>query len=333
MRFGVLGASRFALRRMIPAMKRARGVEVAAIASRDAAKAEKAARDLGLPRAYGSYEALLGDREIDAIYNPLPNHLHVPWSERAAEAGKHVLCEKPLAMSAEEARRLVAARDRTGRLICEAAMVRVQPRWLAVRELIRKGKIGELRVFLGTFGYQLSSRENVRLDPAKGGGVLRDTGFYPITMSRFCFDEEPVSVLAVTATDPETGVDSLTSAALRFPRGHALLSCGMELAPVQRAQLLGSGGHIDLPNAWTPPPDRPAELHLETSPSLEDPRGETIRFDAADQYTILVELFARAATAGGPGPVPLEDSIRTMAVIDALVRSAASGRAEEVAGR
>ncbi len=329
-RFGVLGVSRFALRKMIPAMRAARGVELVAIASRDGAKAAAAARELGLPKSYGSYEALLADPEIDGVYNPLPNHLHVPWSERAAEAGKHVLCEKPIALGAAEARRLLAVRDRTGVVVCEAAMVRVHPRWLAARELIRGGRIGALRSFVGTFGYSIA-RDNIRFDAEMGGGVLLDTGFYPVTMSRFCFEAEPTGVLGRSEVDAATGVDLLTSAVLQFPSGQATFSCGMDLGPMQRALLLGTKGHLELPIAWNPPGDRPSELIIETSASLEEPTPERMAFDAVDQYTLLVELFAQAASSGGPAPIALEDSVMNMAVLDALARSAKSGRWESPA--
>jgi predicted dehydrogenase len=195
LRFGILGASRFALKRMLPAMRLSPEIEVVAIASRDAGKAAEVARAHGIPRAHGSYEALLADPGVDAVYNPLPNHLHVPWSERAAAAGKHVLCEKPIATTAADARRLLAARDRAGVIVCEAAMVRLQPRWQGVRQLLRAGRIGQLRAFQGTFGYSLASRTDVRYEASMGGGVLYDTGFYPVTMSRFCFEAEPVAVL------------------------------------------------------------------------------------------------------------------------------------------
>jgi predicted dehydrogenase len=333
MKFGILGISHFAMKRMLPAMRAVPGVQVVAIASRDGARAETAAREQGIPKAHASYEALIADPEVEAVYNPLPNHLHVTWSERAAAAGKHVLCEKPIATTVDEARRLLAARDRAGVTICEATMVRLHPRWVAVRDLLRGGRIGELRAFIGTFGYVLPNRGNIRYDSAMGGGVLLDTGFYPVTVSRFCFEAEPTAVVARAARDPATGVDLLTSAVLEFPRGHATLSCCMEIAPVQRAMLLGTRGHLDLPIAWNPPGDRPSELVVETSPVLEEPFGERVTFSAADQYARLVDAFARAAAAGDrSGPVPLEDSVKNMAVLEALARSAASGRCEAVIG-
>ena len=333
-RIGVLGVSNFAVKKMIPAMQAARDVEVVAIASRDGHKAAEAAKALGIARAVDSYEALIADGGVDAIYNPLPNHLHVPWSERAAAAGKHVLCEKPIGLDAAEARRLLAARDAAGVLICEAAMVRLHPRWLAVRELIRKGKLGALRAVVGSFGYQLSSRNNVRYDKPSGGGVLYDTGFYPVTMSRFCFDAEPISAYALCDRDPERDVDRLSSAVLRFPAGHAVFTTSMEVLPVQRVQLLGTAGFIEMVNPWNAPADQATEVVLETSPTIEAPGAQRISFEPVNQYTVLVEQFARAATGGlrpGGGPVPLEDSIRNMAVLDALFKSAASGREELVA--
>jgi predicted dehydrogenase len=329
-RFGVLGVSHFALHKMIPAMQAGGDTPVVAIASRDGRKAAEAARALGIAKAYGSYEELLADPDVDVVYNPLPNHLHVPWSEQAAAAGKHVLVEKPVALGAAEARRLLAARDRYGVVIAEAAMVRVHPRWLAARELIRKGKIGDFTAFVGTFGYDLPWKENVRYDPNMGGGVLLDVGFYPVTMSRFCFDDEPTAVIAQMERESDGGVDAMTSAMLRFPRGHAVFTCGMHLAPQQRAQLLGSKGHIDLLNAWNPASDQPSQLVVETGGRLEVSAAERIEFPAVNQYTILAQLFARAAATGGPAPIPLEDSIKNMAVLDALRRSAASARWETV---
>ncbi len=328
-RFGVLGVSHFAVKRMIPAIQAGRDVSVVAIASRDPGKAREAASALGLARAHGSYQDLLADPEVDAVYNPLPNHLHVPWTERAAAAGKHVLCEKPIALDVTQARRLLAARDQYGVLICEAAMARVHPRWHKVRELLREARIGELRTFVGTFGYRLLP-DNVRYDPGMGGGVLLDTGFYPVTMSRFCFEAEPTSVLARAHRLPEHGVDRMTSAILEFPRGHAVFSVGMETFPVQRAQLIGTAGHMELVNPWNPAADSPSEIVLNTQPEIDKPAPPPLLLPAVDQYTLLAEQFAHAAQAGGAGPVPLEDSVKNMVVLDALRRSLISGRAEPV---
>jgi predicted dehydrogenase len=331
LRWGILGVSMFATRRMVPAMQRGRDLTVAAIASRTKDKAEKAARELNIPRAYGSYAELLADPEIDAVYIPLPNHLHVPYAIKAAEAGKHVLCEKPIALNAAEARSLLETRDRTGVLIQEAAMIRVHPRWLATRAELAKGsagKIGELRSIVSSFGYHLRQRDNVRYRREMGGGTLLDVGFYPVSISRFCFGSEPVRVLASLTTDPETGVDILAAAMLEFPTGHSIFSCGMQLSPSQQVALMGGKGRISFDVPWSPYTDRPTRLIIDRSEQLEEPMVESVAFEPCNQYTLLAEGFSQAAKSGASAPLPLEDSVKNMSVLDALARSATSGRWE-----
>jgi predicted dehydrogenase len=330
-RWGILGVSMFATRRMVPAMQRGRDLTVAAIASRSKDKAEKAARDLNIPRAHGSYEELLADPEIDAVYIPLPNHMHVPYSIKAAEAGKHVLCEKPIALNAAEARALLDVRDRTGVLIQEAAMIRVHPRWLATRAELAKGsagKIGELRSIVSSFGYHLRQRDNVRYRRDMGGGTLLDVGFYPVSISRFCFGAEPTRVLASLTTEPETGVDILAAAMLEFASGHSIFSCGMQLSPSQQVALMGGKGRISFDVPWSPYTDRPTRLIIDRSEQLEEPMVESVAFEPCNQYTLLAEGFSQAVTSGAKAPLPLEDSVKNMAVLDALARSAQSGRWE-----
>src|SRR5258708_6016854 len=208
-RWGVLGAANIAVNKVIPAMQLGTHTPVVAIASRDRSRAEAAARRLGIPRAYGSYEELVADPEVDAIYNPLPNHLHVPWSVRAADAGKHVLCEKPIALNAREALELIAARDRAHVLIAEAFMVRAHPQWAAVRELIAEGRIGDLRVVSGHFSYFRRDPGDIRSNPDWGGGALMDVGCYPITLSRWLFGEGPHAVTGVSEREPGFGADRL----------------------------------------------------------------------------------------------------------------------------
>src|SRR5208283_3768124 len=215
-RWGVLGAARIAVEKVIPAMQRGACSEIAAIASRDLAKARQAAAALGIPKAYGSYEELLADPEIEAVYNPLPNHLHVPWSVRCAEAGKHVLCEKPLALDAAEARQLLAAQIRTGVKMGEAFMVRTHPQWVRARELVRAGRIGELRAAMGFFSYFNRDAANIRNVRAWGGGGLYDIGCYPIHTARFIFGAEPRRAMALVERDPEMGTDRLASGMLEF---------------------------------------------------------------------------------------------------------------------
>jgi predicted dehydrogenase len=326
-RWAVLGAARIATVKVIPAMQKGEWTQVVAIASRDVEKARSAAAQLGIPKAYGSYEEALADPEIDAIYNPLPNHLHVPWSARAAEAGKHVLCEKPIALSVAECRELMGVRDRTGVKIGEAFMVRSHPQWIRAREIAHSGEIGELRAVMGAFSYFNRDPRNIRNVPEFGGGALMDIGCYPIQISRFLFGEEPLDVMAALDRDPDMGVDRLTSAVLRFPSGQCAFTCGTQLVAYQRVQILGTKGRIELEIPFNAPPDRPTRLLVDSG---ADVFGGGIRvedFATCDQYTLQGDAFSRAIREGAEVPTPLEDSLRNMAVIEAAVESAASGKA------
>jgi predicted dehydrogenase len=320
-RWGVLGVAGIATRKVIPAMQLGEHSEVVAIASRDLARAQSAARDLGIPKAYGSYEALLADPEIEAVYNPLPNHLHVPWSIRAAEAGKHVLCEKPIALSVAEALELVRARDRTGVKIGEAFMVRTHPQWLRARELVVSGRIGQLRAISGFFSYFNSDPANIRNKVELGGGALMDVGCYPIFCSRFLFGEEPRRAIGLIERDPVFGTDRLTSALLEFPSGQAVFTSSTQIAKYQRMQLIGTEGRLELEIPFNAPNDRPTRILID--PAV-DPMGTgtTVEeFPICDQYTIQGDLFSRAIREGGDVAVPLEESVKNMAVIEAIFRS------------
>jgi len=331
-RWGVLGVANIAVVKVIPAMQRGERSEIAAIASRDLAKAQQAAAKLGIPKAYGSYEELLADPEIDAIYNPLPNHLHVPWSIKAAEAGKHVLCEKPIGLSAEEAKQLREARDRTGVKIGEAFMVRTHPQWLKALEWVRGGRIGDLRSIMGFFSYFLTDPTNVRNVFDWGGGGLMDIGCYPIFTSRFIFGAEPRRVLAVIERDPELKIDRLTSAILDFPTGQSIFTCSTQLVPHQRMQIFGTTGRIEIEIPFNAPPDYPCRVLLDGSGDLFGRGIETYEAPICDQYTIQGDHFSRAVQGEGDVPVPLESAIANMAVIDAVFRSAESGKWEEPRG-
>jgi predicted dehydrogenase len=321
-RWGVLGTAGIAMRKVIPAMQRGASSSVMAIASRDKAKAQQAAQGLGLPKVYGSYEDLLADPDVDAIYNPLPNHLHVPWTVRAAEAGKHVLCEKPVALSAEEAQQLIEARDRAGVLIQEAFMVRGHPQWLAARDIARSGRIGEARSFMGFFSYYNDDPQNIRNVASWGGGGLMDIGCYLVHTSRMIFDREPVRVCALIERDPKMDVDRLTSVMLDFDGAQAIGTCSTQLVPYQRVQILGTRARIDIPIPFNAPPDKPTRIFVDDGSGLAGAGIETLEFATCDQYTIQGDLFSRAILDGRPAPYPLEDSVKNMRVIDALVRSA-----------
>ncbi len=329
LRWGVLGVANIAVQKIIPALQRGERCDITAIASRDPVKAQQAARKLGIPKSYGSYDALLADREIDAIYNPLPNHLHVPWSIKAAEAGKHVLCEKPMGLSVAEAKQLRDARDRTGVKIGEAFMVRAHPQWLKALDLVRGGRIGDLRSITGFFSYSNADPANIRNILAYGGGGIMDIGCYPIFTSRFIFGAEPRRVLGLVERDPQMKTDRLTSAILDFPAGHATFTCGTQLVPYQRVQIFGTRGRIEIEIPFNAPPDRPCRVLLDDGSDLFGSGIEIHEIPVCDQYTIQGDLFARAVQEEGEVPVPLESSIANMAVIEAVFRSAESGKWEE----
>jgi predicted dehydrogenase len=327
-RWGVLGAADIALKKVIPAMRGSDRSRVVAIASRDKSKADAAARALGIPRAYGSYEELIADPEVEAIYNPLPNHLHVPWSMRAAAAGKHVLCEKPIAMSAAEARELRDARDRAGVLVGEAFMVRTHPQWLGVRKLIESGRIGDLRLVVGHFSYFRRDPNDIRSRADWGGGAMLDIGCYPITLSRWLFDAEPLEVTGQLEHDPDLGIDRLGSALLRFPTGQASFTCAGQLAPHQRMQILGTTARIEVEIPFNAPPDRSCRVFVDDGSQFAGASAESVEFPAADQYAVQADRFSEAIRGRGAVPVSIEDAIANMAVIDAIFRSAESRRWE-----
>ena len=329
-RWGVLGVARIATAKVIPAMQRCELGEIAAIASRDRSKAEAAASEFGIARAYSSYEDLLADPNVDAIYNPLPNHLHVPWSIRAAEAGKHVLCEKPIGLDSGEARDLIAARDRTGVTIGEAFMIAVHPQWVRTMELARAGRIGRLRGVIGTFGYFKRDPENVRNIREWGGGGLLDIGCYPIKAARMFFAEEPVRAAGTVVRDPDFGTDILTSAMLEFPSGHCAFTCGTQIVSCQSLQFLGTTGRIEMEIPYNIPPDKPSRIRIDDGSDITGANVVIEEFAACDQYTLQGDAFARAILDGVPPPVPLEDALANMQTIDAIFRSAESGAWEPV---
>jgi len=328
-RWGVLGAAKIALTKVIPAMQRSPWCEIAAIASRDLAKAKAAATELNIPQAYGSYDELIADTSIEAIYNPLPNHLHVSWTEKAAEAGKHVLCEKPIALNASEARTLIDVRNRTGVRIQEAFMVRTHPQWLETQRLIHSGRIGELRSITCFFSYFNPDPNNIRNQLEIGGGALMDIGCYPITISRFMFETEPRRVLGFIERDA-TGTDTLTSAVLDFPNGRSTFTCSTRLAPYQRMIFVGTEGRIEVVIPFNAPNDRPTRIVFDDGNDLTGESAETVEFPICDQYEIQGSLFSQAIRENRAQPIPLEDAINNMAVIDAVFRSATTKQWEEV---
>ena len=317
-RWGVLSTAKIGLVKVIPGMQRGKLCEVAAIASRDMGAARAAADRLGLEKAYGSYEALLADPAVDAVYIPLPNHLHVPWSMRAIEAGKHVLCEKPIALSAAEAESLLQASRRAPSIkVMEAFMYRFHPQWQRARQIVREGGVGTLRTIHSFFSYYNDDPVNIRNDPAMGGGGLMDIGCYCISLSRFLFGSEPVRVSGIVEYDPAFGVDRLASGMLDFGSGTATFTCATLLAPYQRVNVHGTAGRVEIEIPFNAPPDRPCRLWHEHGSHVDE-----IVLETADQYTIQGDLLSRAILEDAPVPTPLEDAVANMRVLEAVVESA-----------
>jgi predicted dehydrogenase len=325
-KWGVLSTARIGVNKVIPGMQLGQWSEIVAIATRDGKKAETFARKLRIPKAYWSYEDLLADPEIEAVYNPLPNHLHVPWSIKAAEAGKHVLCEKPIATTVHDAALLLDARNRAGVKIGEAFMVRTHPQWLRTRDLIQSGRIGDLREIVGVFSYFNRDPANIRNVLDWGGGGMYDIGCYPITMSRFIFGAEPSRVFGLLERDPDFKVDRLASAILDFPSGQCVFTCSTQLVPYQRMQFLGTKGRIEIEIPFNAPNDRPCRIFIDDGRDVFGDGVSTETFPTCDQYTIQGDVFSRAIRGDGDVPVSIEDALGNLAVIEAVFLSAQTGR-------
>ena len=298
-------------------MQKGEFCDITAIASRKLESAQEAAAKLGIPKAYGSYEELLADPEIDAIYNPLPNDMHVPWSIKALEAGKHVLCEKPIAMTTAQAQELAEAGQKYPHLkLMEAFMYRHNLQWQAVRRLVQEGKIGELKTIQSFFSYFLDDPNNIRNIPENGGGGLMDIGCYNISVARFIFGSEPQRVLGLVEFDPRLKTDRLSSAILDFGTGHATFTCSTQLANYQRVNIFGTTGRIEIEIPFNAPEDRPCRVWFQNGPKTEE-----LDLPIADQYTIQGDLFSQAILNDTPVPTPIQDAVENMRVIEAVLES------------
>jgi predicted dehydrogenase len=326
-RWGVLGAAKIAITKVVPAMQQGEFSEVVAIASREAGKARDTAGKLGVARWYGSYEELLGDPDVDAIYNPLPNHLHVPWSIKAAEAGKHCLCEKPIALNVAELQTLIDVQHRTGMVIGEGFMVRSHPQWLRVRDIVRSGSIGGVRAITGVFSYFNRDAKNVRNNVEWGGGALMDIGCYPVQISRFVLEQEPILASAMIDRDPDFGTDRLTSGLLEFKSAHAVFTCSTQMIARQKVEIFGERGRIEVEVPFNPQPNRPSRILVDRQGDLYGEGAQTEEFAPCNQYTLQGDAFSKAILDGVEPPTPLSDSLGNMAVIDALFQSARLGQA------
>ncbi|MHA6689027.1 Gfo/Idh/MocA family protein [Devosia sp. A449] len=323
-RWGILSTANIGMQKVTPGIMKSAHSEVVAIASRDLGKAQAAAAKLGIPKAYGSYEELFADPDIDAIYNPLPNHLHVPMTVAAAKAGKHVLCEKPIALSAADAQALRECPP--DRIIMEAFMVRFHPQWARAREIIRSGELGTIRAINAVFSYYNADPNNVRNQADIGGGGIMDIGCYPITAARYLFEGEPKRVVSLVERDEDFGTDRLASVLADFGQGRQLsFICSTQATPHQRLQVLGSKGKLEIIIPFNAPPDERTAITIDTGAPFDGSLARREILPAVDQYTEQAEAFALAVLGEKPLPWGIEDAIASMQVIDAIFASEKSG--------
>ena len=323
-RWGILSTANIGMQKVTPAIQKSAHSEVVAIASRDLGKAQSAATQLGIPRAYGSYEELFADPDIDAIYNPLPNHLHVPMTVAAAQAGKHVLCEKPIARTAAEAEGLRACPP--DRIVLEAFMVRFHPQWQRAREIIRSGELGEVRAINAVFAYHNVDPANVRNQADIGGGGILDIGCYPVTAGRFLFEGEPKRVVSLVERDPAFGTDRLASVIADFGGGRQLsFTCSTQLAGHQRVQVFGSKAKLEIVIPFNAPPDERTAITVDTGAPIDGSLARREILPACDQYTEQAEAFALAVLGEHTLPWGIDDAIASMRVLDAIFKSEREG--------
>jgi predicted dehydrogenase len=324
-RWGILGAAKIATTRVIPAIQLSGNGVVVALASRNAENARRMASQSGIPRAHGSYEALLADGDVEAVYIPLPNHMHVEWAKRAMEAGKHVLCEKPLGVGFPDASPLLSANP--DRLLDEALMVRHHPQWLRVRALLRGGAIGKLRCVQGTFGYHIVDPENIRNKVEAAGGGLYDVGSYLVAMSRFVFECEPLRVMGTMDRDPNFGTDRLTSGILEFPEGQAVFTCGTQMKNTQNMLMVGTEGWIRLDAPFAVTPDHACRIEINRAVHRRKlPDHDVEMLQAADQYQLMVEDFSVRVRKGDRTRGGIASGLQNLRVLDAIRQSALTAR-------
>jgi predicted dehydrogenase len=320
-RWGVLSTSKFAQNKIIPAVKHCQHAEITAIASRDLNQAREVATRLGIAQTYASYDELLAASDVDAIYNPMPNHMHVDWSIKALQAGKHVLCEKPIGLSSAEGQQLVDAAKQFPKLkVMEAFMYRLHPQWQRAKQLVDSGQIGQLRTIQSFFSYFNTDANNIRNKADIGGGAMMDIGCYNVSLSRFIFGAEPKRVLGIAEFDPQFQTDRLDSGVLDFGNGTATFTCSTQLSPYQRVNIFGTEGRVEIEIPFNAPPDKPCRMWHQRGDKIEE-----IVFDICDQYTIEFDLFSLAVLNDTAVPTPLEDAVANMKVIEAVFESAKTG--------
>ncbi len=316
--WGILSTAKIGIEKVIPAMQQGKLNEIVAIASRTHESAWEAAKNLKIPKAYGSYQDLLDDTSIDAVYIPLPNHMHVPWTIKALAANKHVLCEKPIALTATEAKELLKEAEKFPHLkVMEAFMYRHHPQWLRTLELINDGGIGMVKTIHSFFSYYNNDPENIRNIADIGGGGLMDIGCYCISLARLIFDAEPQRVMGKIEYDPDFETDRICSGILDFVQGTSTFTCSTQLVPYQRVNVFGTKGRIEIEIPFNAPPDKPCRILFQSNDKIEE-----IEIEICDQYTIQGDLFSLAVLNNKKVPIPIEDALENMKVLEALIQSA-----------
>ncbi len=323
--WGILSTAKIGLKQVIPAMQKGEFSKVTAIASRSLEKANVAASSLGIEKAYGSYEELLDDPDVDAIYNPLPNNLHMEWTIKAMQAGKHVLCEKPVGLKVAEVEQMIAVREQCGVKAGEAFMVRSSPQWIDTRERVRRGEVGELQLIQGMFSYYNVDPNNIRNIADLGGGGIWDIGCYPVVLSRYIFEQEPVRLVSTLEFDPEMKTDRLASVIMEFPSGQAIFSVSTQLVGYQRMHFFGTKGHLEVQIPFNAPNDRPCIVAQDRGSILLD-EITSHAYPVTDQYTIQGDAFSKAILEDTEVPVTLEDALHNTRVLTAIFESADTGK-------
>lgn len=326
-KLGVLGVANIAIKQVLPAMKNCQHCEIHAIASRSMEKAKGAAEELDIKKAYGSYEDLLNDKEIEAVYIPLPNHLHIEWIKKALKAGKHVLCEKPLSLNADEIKELIVLRDEKDLKVSEAFMVRTHPQWLKTKELIDSGEIGKLELINGFFSYYNVDETNIRNISKYGGGSINDLGCYLVNCSRYIFGEEPLRVISLLKIDPKFGTDKLASVIMEFPSGRAVFSAATQLVKYQSMQFFGTKKMLEIKVPFNSPIDRKTQIYINEGDILENEMLLN-EFEVCNQYTIQGDRFSMAIIENKSVEIPLEDSLKNQVIIEAIFKSSKTGKWE-----
>lgn len=330
LKWGILSTAKIGMEKVLPAMAGSELHEVAAIASRGLDKAKAAAERYGIAKAYGSYEELIADPEIDVIYNPLPNHLHAEFSIKCMEAGKHVLCEKPVALNEVDVLKMINARKENNVKVGEAFMVKTHPQWLKTRDLVQSGALGKIKLVQGAFSYYNADPGNIRNIEAYGGGAVWDIGCYPVTTTRFVLGEEPLKLVSQIAYDPDFGTDVLVSVIMQFPSAQATFSVSTQLVPHQRMRFFGDKKELEIKIPFNSPPDRACRINIYAGDIFQE-NVENLEIEACDQYRIMTEAFSKAVIEDKEVPVPLEDSLANTRVLEAIFLSAKEGRWVEIA--